>query len=144
MAGTEMDGPKLERCWQSGGGYDCLLVDEVRLPQGRIVTASRQIESELPTAPGIQPLSGFSCAIYPSGIIEQRVIGSGGDFSRNDSADGRLWDSGAVRSLLARGEADPEGQYVDCAALSTTIENMAPEAVRTADRGALGMSPASG
>jgi hypothetical protein len=115
------DRREADRCWPSDGGFDCLGVDDIRLPVGRIVVANRTYVEELPSTASVGARTGFSCAIYEGPVIEQRIIRDGAALLTNDSLDGALWSGGEVERLSRAGGGSPEGGYIDCTALASRI-----------------------
>lgn len=104
-----------DRCWPTDAGFDCLSLDAIPYPPKSIIVATRTMPdryAEVPLAPAAR---GYSCAIYPSGVVEQRLIGAAGEWRRNDDSDASLWSQQDVAQL---GDA---GGYVDCRALATQL-----------------------
>lgn len=109
-----------DRCWPIEGGFDCLSLDAIAYPPSAIVVATRtspRSYGEVPVAP---PEVGFSCAIYPSGVIEQRLIRGEAPRRQNDDTDGRLWSAAEV-ARLSPAVAGRAGDFVDCKALAARL-----------------------
>jgi len=106
-----------DRCWPVAGGFDCLSLDAIAYPPSAIVVATRtrpRSYAEVPVAP---PEGGFSCAIYPSGVIEQRLIRGEAPRLQNDDIDGTLWSAADV-GRLSSAVAGKAWDFVDCKVLA--------------------------
>lgn len=117
LAGDRAD---TDRCWPTDGGFDCLSLDAIAYPPGAIVVASRTAPRAYTDVPVAPPEVGFSCAIYPGGVIEQRLLRGDAERLQNDDTDGSLWSAADVARLsaVAGGQRAP---FVDCTALAARL-----------------------
>jgi hypothetical protein len=140
-AGVIADRTEADRCWPIAGGFDCLSLDAIAAPT-TIVVATRLLTRAYAEVPVFPPEIGFSCAIYPSGLIEQRLLRAEAERLQNDDSDGSLWSAADVARLSATagGERAP---FVDCTALAARLSGASVGALADGDfeRGAV-MPPA--
>ncbi len=112
-SGVIADRREADRCWPVAGGFDCLSLDAIAYAPGVIVVAARTRLAAYADVPVASPEVGFSCAIYPSGLIEQRLIRAEASRLQNDDTDGTLWSAADVARLGGAGAG-----FVDCKALA--------------------------
>lgn len=129
--GVIADRVETDRCWPVDGGFDCLSLDSIAYPPTMIVVAARtrpRAYADVPVAP---PEVGFSCAIYPSGLIEQRLLRGDADRLQNDDSDGALWSAADVARLSTAG-GGPRAAFVDCKALAGRLAENPTDALAEA------------
>ena len=114
-----------DRCWAAGDGLDCLSLDAIAYPPSAIVVATRSHPKTHTEVPVVPPEFGFSCAIYPSGVIEQRLLRATAPRLQNDDIDGTLWSAADVARLSG---GEPAG-FVDCKALAARLPGNSPAAI---------------
>jgi hypothetical protein len=126
--GVIADRREADRCWPAGDGFDCLSLDAIPYAPGAIVVASRttpRAYAEVPVAP---PAIGFNCAIYPGGVVEQRLLRAEGDWMQNDDTDGSLWSAADVARFNPPADGRPF-RFVDCKALAARLGAAGVEAL---------------
>lgn len=126
------DRREADRCWPVDGRFDCLSLDAIAYETKAIVVATRTSPAAVADVPVAPPEFGFSCAIYPSGVIEQRLLRAEATRLQNDDIDGALWSAADVAKLSSRvaGQASP---FVDCKALAAQLAGRAPDVITGAD-----------
>lgn len=108
---------RADRCW-IGEQHDCVFLSERRLGDQRILIAGRTLADEPPSGRG--PVFGYTCAIYPNGAIEQRIIRPDDGLLTRSSLNEERWTPGEVRQLLAESGLS-HSEVVSCTALQQLV-----------------------
>lgn len=104
---------RAERCW-SGDGQDCVWINQRKSPHGQILVAGRVVQAAMPTAP--EPIHGYNCAIYPGGVIEQRILRPRAAMLTRWSSEDERWSAAEVSQLLRQADLRAS-RFVSCEAV---------------------------